>query len=309
MNCVSTNSQPRARSVKGLTFLEILVALAIASAFLSGVYMTFIQIIKADDQAGARRVALRNARAALTTISDEIKQLNDLGGNVLLLAMDEGLSYGDGIDNDGDGLVDEEKLDGLNDDLGPDSPSVQDSDRHARLDRLSERPLYINRFDLGDADVDEDVTFGLDTVTLRTLPSVPTADLLAKTVGFEITGFDGQSNVLVRRTQIERAGLEPLFGVSPLAFGVLGFDLLYWDPNGLPEIQGWVETWNSNEADQFRSPQLPLPASVYVRLTVMADPRPAETIQPGDPVQTLVLWTIVNIEQTINNAQFPRPIL
>ena len=286
--------------------VELLVALAIASAFLSGVYMTFIQIIRAHDTAEARREAIRNARVALDQVADDFKQLDAVISQ--LVGVDIVLPFGDGLDNDGDGMIDEEVVDGLNNDFTPDSAAPLISDRHAQIDDdLFERPLFVNRFDLGDADVDEDVLFGRDIVTLRILPSVPTPEVIIKRVDYFIGEFDNQNNVLLRQTEIFRENQEPLFGVSPLAFGVLSFDLLYWDPNAAPEDQGWVTSWDSTDAPIFNPPQLSLPASVYIRLAMTADRRPEELTSNGQPVDTIVAWTMVNIEQTINDGNFPRP--
>src|SRR5688572_8031657 len=101
---------------RAFTFVEVLVAVTVASAFLLGVYATFIQVLKTQAVANARETANRNGRAALTSMSDEIKQINKLGSAVLFIGINDTLAYGDKLDNDADGRTDEETFDGLDDD-------------------------------------------------------------------------------------------------------------------------------------------------------------------------------------------------
>jgi hypothetical protein len=281
----------------------MLVALAIATAFLSGVYATFIQVVKAQDKAAAREEALRNGRTAITSMSDELKQVNKLGSAVLFVGLNGTLTTGDGYDNDLDGRVDEELVDGLDND---NDFAVTSDDRHAQILTQRERPNGVGKADLGDAHVDEDCKFGRDSLIFRIYPTTPTSDLVQKTITYAVTTFDGQPDTLVRQTRIDRTGQEPLIGVSPIAFGVLGFDLLYWDPNATAANQYWVTTWNSAQSASFASPQLPLPASVYLRLTLYADSRPAQNYIAGQAVETITMDTVINLEATINDALFPR---
>lgn len=311
MNCASTNPRGQRPSLRpcaagrrrGFTFLEMLVALTIAMAFMSGVYVTFIQIIRAHDVSSARADAVSNARAAMTSLSDEIKGISSIGSDVLLVGLNSGITSGDGIDNDGNNGIDEEVVDGVNND----SDAAVGSDRHATIQTAVERPQGQGRDDLGDSTVDEDVRFGRDTIIFRIYPTVPTPELRVKTVTYGIATFDGQPNVLVRQTRIERDTGEPLIGVAPIAFGVLGFDLLYWNPNAAPAQQGWVTSWDSDRI--LPDPDIRLPASVYIRLTMYADRLPVETYTAGKPVETLILDSMVNIEQTINSALYPRRII
>jgi hypothetical protein len=190
--------------------------------------------------------------------------------------------------------------------------TVLQADRHAVIGSYRERPLKVAKVDLGDLDVDEDVLFGNDALifTIHPSPNAPDPGFILKTVTYAIGTYDGQDNVLLRQTRIERAGLEPLVGLAPLAFDVLGFDVLYWNPNAAPADQGWVKTWDSSQQPNFAPPKLPLPASVYARLTIRADRRPAEQTASGAPVEVSILESVVNIEQTIsNNVLYPRPKL
>lgn len=237
---------------------------------------------------------------------------------------------GDGIDNDQDGgepsLVpppgppwpyDDEILDGdFRDENAGLQSFVAATDRHAELEaNLFERPEREGEFDLGDADVDEDVVFGRDQIEFLTFPIVPISDFVSRLVSYRIGDFEDQTNVLIRRTETELIDGRTVISEAPLAFKVLGLDLLYWDPNAAPGRQYWVETWDSGQASSFRPPRLPLPASVYVRVTLYADVMPfpvyLERVENNDtgrpiPVRTVTVDTVVNIEQTIGDAQYPR---
>lgn len=309
MSCASPRRPDRGRRRAGFSFTELLIAVAITSVFALSIYVTFSQVLTAHDEAEARMEAVRNGRTALATLSDELKAINRSADEFLLVGFDVNLAYGDGRDNDLDNSVDEELVNGINDDQTTDSLPVLDAQRHARIGNLNERPLAANRYDLGDFDVDEDTVFGRDVIIFRILPRESGGDILEKTVTLAVTEFDGEENVLVRQTNIERAAGEPLVGQAPLAFGVLGFDLLYWNPNAEPRLQGWQTSWDSTQQPNFDPPRLPLPASIYVKLTLDADRSPIEAWTPGEPRQTLVLETIVNVEETIGDIRFPRPLL
>lgn len=294
-------------TIRGFSLLEILVAMAVATAFLAGAYTVFIQTLQEYDRLEARSEAVRNARSAINSLSDELREISANGADFLLVGVDNNLLYGDGIDNDNDGDIDEERFDGLNNDNPGALPSA--IDRHATLISLQERPLKAGVTDLGDLDVDEDPVWGQDLMIFRVYPTNPTPGVLFKTITYAITDYDGQSNVLVRQVRIEPSDDDVEVAITPIAFGVMGFDVLYWDPNASPAEQRWVTSWDSSDAASFDYPRLPLPASIYVRLTMFTDSRPPEIINEGDPVDVLIMQTMLNVEQTISDAQFPRPIL
>ncbi|MCL5271000.1 MAG: prepilin-type N-terminal cleavage/methylation domain-containing protein [bacterium] len=305
MSCASIKAGRPASGRRAFSLVELLVAMAVATAFMAGVYTAYLQISRAQSSAEARLDALRNGRAALTTMGDELKGINTLGTDSLLQALDATLAFGDGRDEDSDGKVDEEVVDGLDDDGDITDPLV--TDRHALLDFHYERPSFVGRIDLDDANVDVDARFGDDRITFNIYTNPPQPQSVVKTVSYQIGDFDGQSHVLLRSVVIEDASGNLLMsGPVPLAFGVLGLDLLYWNPNAPVDQQGWVTAWDSGFSSTFEPPQLPLPASIYLRLTLYADRRPIESYQPGAPVDTLILQTIVNIEETIGDARFPR---
>lgn len=108
--------------------------------------------------------------------------------------------------------------------------------------------------------------------------------------------------MLAVRDPVDPGVIEQFVSLDPIAFGVLGFDLLFWDSNALPGEQAWLEEWDSTD-------ELPntMPASVYIRLTLYADARPIESYEPGQPVDTITLESIVNIDSVINSASYLRP--
>jgi prepilin-type N-terminal cleavage/methylation domain-containing protein len=310
--------QLKRRLHPGFTLVEMLIAMTIASAFLSGVYVIFNQILRAHNATAARVEALRNGSSAITSLGEELKQVNGIAGGreVVFLGFNQSLTFGDAIDNDFDGSIDEEIIDGLINTTTPIPGFGPPNDRHANLTSppfaIQERPANVNEADLGDLIVDVDPVFGLDILTFRIFPTSPDLGFTNKTVTYAVTDFDGESNVLIRQTRIEIVGQEDRIGLAPIAFGVLGFDLLYWNPNIPAEQQFWVTEWDSTDpplgstsvdpSDQGSI--LTLPASVYVRITLQADSRPAELIITGQPVDTVVFETMVNIEEVIDSAEF-----
>jgi len=112
MKPTTDNRQPTTDNQRGFTLIEYLVAVTISLIFLSSLVTVYIQIEKSAKISNARMEAYQNARAALDFLTNEIK---DARPNFFLL-IDRNLSYGDRIDNDGDGRIDEELADGLDND-------------------------------------------------------------------------------------------------------------------------------------------------------------------------------------------------
>jgi type II secretory pathway pseudopilin PulG len=329
-----TSSNPfhggRNGASRGFTFLELALAVAIALTFMAALYTSFITMIRTADANSARLEALRNARMAVMTITDELKAISGLSSAFIptLIGINNTAPFGDGIDDDVDGVIDEEELDGLDND--GDWVAARD-DLHARIglvDPLYDRFMYTQNApfdarygggaqDLGDFRVDEDCRFGRDSIVFRIVPTVPVQDLLFRTITYTIGPFSGQQNVLLRQARTEftaASGRAPLLTTSPLAFGALGLDFLYWDPNGNPnpgstweERPKWRTSWDSTNAATFDPPRLPLPASIYARVTCMADRTAENTYRDGDRVKTLKVETMVNLEQIIGDVTYPRP--
>lgn len=318
------------RSRRGFTYLETIVALGVAATFLSALYGAFMRMLRTTDRSTARLEAIRNGRTALATILDEVKSVGGTGSSFApaLIGINQNTANGDAKDNDRDGRVDEEAVNGRDDDT--DWNALTD-DTHAQLatvNPLYERYTFTQRLpfggyygfdsdDLGDQHVDEDVRFGNDILVFRVVPSIPVPDLLFRTVTYSRGSFDGFDNVLIRQSRTEftaGSGRPVLVSTTPLAFGCLGLDFLYWDANGNPNPGStradrpyWTETWDSTDSANFDPPKLPLPATVYARLDMHADSGPLENYLPGRPVETISFQTAINIEQTIGAVDYPRP--
>lgn len=317
------------RRRSGFTYLEVLVALAVAMTFLSSLYVSFIYMLRTMDENTARLDAMRNGRSAIMTMSDEFKAISAIGVAFVpqLIAADANAGFGNGFDEDDDGTPDEEILDGQDDD-GDWSPLTDDL--HAQIvssgifyDRFHYTAfppfagLYgVTQFDLGDFHVDQDCVFGRDQVVFRIVPSPPIPDVLFRSVTYTVGSIDGQNNVLLRQARTEFdpiSGRSPIITTSPIAFNVLGLDLLYWDPNGDPDPNlsratrpYWITTWDSTLAPTFNAPKLPLPASIYARVTLYAEDTTPQTYVPGSRVNTMHFETIINIEEIIGDISYPR---
>lgn len=281
----------------GFTLLETLVAVTIVSFFMAGMVAAFIQVLNASTRAETILTAVANGRSALDTIGVDIKQANYFRRTFYFRGQNETQSYGDGIDNDGDGQIDEEFANGLDED-------GDYSDLHAEIGAggLKERPDWVGVADLGDLGVDEDVLFDRDTISFRIYPDPSDPDAVEKEIAFSLGEYEGKSNVLLKSVTLP--GSSDPEEISPLAFGVLSFNALYWQPNG--SINYWEEEWDSAGASALARPRLRLPAAVALTLHMHADTTPTATYVAGQPVETVVVSTVVNIEQVINDRRYPR---
>lgn len=296
-------SRPR----RGLSLVELLVAIAIALILVGVTASVFLTMLRILERTEIQTQATQNLRAALDTISREVKQVEKDPANAYYLATStpalDGLGgpYGDGIDNDEDGSIDEEEPDALDDD------GDASEDRHALVAGSPERPAWVGVDDLGDGGVDEDRRFHLDTLEFEVGPD-PVAGYLEARIRYEVQPFDGEERVLTRTltaTTLSSGTLAPV--TAPLAYNVLSFNCLHWNPNEAPASQYWLESWDSAAPPGLPGPSedFAVPSTLFVELVLYADRRPIETYEPGQPVQTLALQTIVNVESVILDSDFP----
>lgn len=295
--------------------------------FLLALYSSYIRVLTEVNRSHARLEGLRNARSAILTLTDELKSITRNGTQFLLVGINDTAPFGNGIDDDRDRRIDEEVLNGLDDD-GDWNPATDDL--HALIDPadpIFDRYTYTvqgnfgslfgsQAQDLGDLRVDEDNRFGLDRLVIRVFPNTAVPNLTQRTITYFIGSLDGRSYVLIREARTEFTDQPPVVSSAPLAFGVMGFDVLYWDPNGDPRPGQprsgrpyWREEWDSGAVATFDAPRLPLPASIFVRVSVYADPKPIETYTGGDAIETIYMQTVINIEDTIGDALYPRPTI
>jgi type II secretory pathway pseudopilin PulG len=296
--------EQKKNSTRAMTFLELLVAVAIALVFMGGVIAAFIQILRATNLAEVKLDAVNNARAALEMMAIDIKAawIDPRQTLQYFLGEDHPLSYGNGLDDDQDGNVDEELFNGRDDDYtGPDWNFARD-DRHATAGGVYERPFAVSGPDLGDGHVDEDCKFDLDRLIFRIFPDPNNPTSRDDLITLEVGTFEGEQHVLVRRIIHAPSSPNRSVEVEPLAFNVMSVHLLYWDPNRIPP--DWTTSWNSFDAPRFVQPGIELPVAVFIAVTVYADTKPIEQYKPGDPIQTVTLQTVVNIEQVLKDQRY-----
>jgi type II secretory pathway pseudopilin PulG len=289
--------RPR-RSARALTLIELLTALAVASLLIGSVVTTFVMILRVTENSEAQLNAAASARFVLEAVSTDMKALENNPGRALFIGESLPLAFGDAIDNDADGRVDEELPDGLDND-------GDRVDHHGAVTGgFFERPRGVGIADLGDLGVDEDGVFSRDRVRFRTIAPVG-SPWLFEDIEYSIQTFDDQPLTLVKTTTrtLTGGGVENV-PPAPLAFQVLSFNLMYWDSNASAADQTWLTDWDSRNIAPGAS--FLVPASIYAEVEVYADPRPFESHVEGQKVQTIKMRTAVNVENVILDAGFDR---
>lgn len=312
---------PAAAFSRALTIVELLVAMAVAGVFFVSVLMAFSQILRAGEQAEAQVAANNQARAALLYLARDIEQVrrDTSTPQQFLLLENRTFSYGDGRDNDGDGVVDEEVLDGRDND----GDWTLAHDRHARIGSYRERPEFLGIPDLGDLKVDEDCKFGNDRLTLRIPPDPLSGYTRNEKIIYEIGGYEGQDHVLLRTVITDPDTPSAVSITEPLAFNVLAFDVLVWNCNADSEDAAgrprpyWTSEWDArmrifpfskpyNAPDGV--PPFEFPASVRAQITVYSGriDLPSLGWTPGEPIETLTMSTIINVEAILKDLRYER---
>lgn len=310
-----------AAAARALTLVELLVAMAVAGVFFLSVLMAFSQILRAGEQAEAQVAANNQARAALLYLARDIEQTRRDTSTPMqfFLLENRTLSYGDGRDNDGDGVMDEEVMDGRD----SDGDWTLNHDRHARIGSYRERPEFLGVPDLGDLKVDEDCKFGNDRLTLRIPPDPLGGDTRDEKVVYELGSYEGQDHVLLRTVITAPDSPNPASVTEPLAFNVLAFDVLVWncnadaeDATGRPRPY-WTSEWDARTrifpfSKPFNAPDgvppFEFPSSVRVQITVYSGrlELPMLSWTPGEPIETLTLTTTINLEAILKDLRYER---
>lgn len=320
---------PRSRAARGLSLTEVLVAMAITLVFMGSVTTAYINIARSADASQNRVQAHATARNALDAISRDLLRLDRdpaLGANQYFVLQNNLLTYGDGIDQDGDGVADEEVFDGLDND----GDWTAASDRHAAIGTFSERPDYVGLPDFGDLNVDEDCLFSNDLLSFR----VP-GDLFtlrpAELVTYQIGTFDGEENVLLRTTVVDPDGATPVTTVEPLVFEVVSFDVLAMNANddvvspATPQRPYWQTEYDANTYALFSQQPIgapgllapyEFPSALLLRIVVNGSDFPLNEV-PGWPaaggtLQAYELYTVISLDPVINDPIYDvvtRPFL
>lgn len=300
--------QERARAV---TLVELLVAATVAAVFIGSLATAYIQISRAAEEAEARARAYGTARIALDTVLSDLSTAVRLPGiSQTFVINNNTLPYGDNIDNDGDGLIDEEVFNGFDDD----GDWTLEDDRHAFIGQnCHERFNFVGIPDLGDGSVDEDVRFSRDQLTFR-VPANPSDPALGeRLLTYKLGSYDGIDHVLLREERsVPPLPTDPV--INPVAFDVVSFDVLAWNPNSdavSPSDAGlyayWAEEWISftkvapdvqvidarTGEPTLAVPPYQVPPIVLVRVTVSAERFPLAEIEGwplgGRPLETVSL--------------------
>jgi len=279
---------------RALTFVEVLIAIVIASIFLIGVVGALTAMLQAGQRAERVSDAVRQARHALERISRDLSSVSDLPFNSLI-GSDIPLAVGDLVDNDVDGGIDEEAYDGQNDDGGAFVSKHVVLGTSSLGTDITERPDQSTFPEPGDGGVDEDTVFQNDTLSIASL---------LYNVDYGLGTFEGRDNVLMRTGTILRPVRRPID--APVAFDVLSFSLLYFDPNwqsnGLSSP--WVTEWNSAAQSDG---DLRYPPTILISITVYSGDIPLSEVAPGTPLQAVTLETLATLEGPLGQyvASFP----
>jgi len=295
--------QPGPNAARGLTFLEMVVAITIVLTIMAGVVAVFIELLRSHDQARARMDATANARAAMEVLSLEIKRAQNTTGTLAFVAStSSGAGGGDRINQDNDGATDEETLNGADDD----TEWAAASDLHALLPAgaatYAERPVFYQNPDLDDRHIDEDIGNTSTTIEFDTFdaPGEP----LNRRVKFYIgTDADGQPDTLMR----EVSGTDPVTSLSvvtsgPVCHNVVDFGALYWDHSQAKDntINPWQMNWPPAAAPLTASP-----STVYLTISVYAGtPLSLQELPANQEIETITLTTAVNIESVLADPTY-----
>ncbi len=308
---------------RAVTLTELLVAITISLVFMTSVVAAYIQISRAADISESRVQAHTRARNAIDRILREVRLVqNDpsLGNNQVFELTTNPLTRGDGIDNDRDGLVDEEIVDGFDND----GDWTISSDNHASLLFTGDRGDYVGVADLGDFNVDEDTVFSRDTLRFR-IPADAGMGSPALEIRYFVGAFDGFNDVLLREEISAPGTASELTTLEPVIFDIMSFDVLAWNPNdnvtspATPQAPYWSEEFDAEDIRNAAPPTQPIgaplgtppfqfPAAVYVRVTVNAESRMLADIPAwplgSEPIQTVTLESLATLDAVISDPRY-----
>ena len=271
----------------------MLVAIGITMIVVTGATTVIMQVVRDTESARARLEAVVMGRNVLRDLSFDLKEVVFHPDELLFYGYNVPGQLGDGIDNDNDGQIDNDRPDGR-------SRDGQFEDRHARIGQLSERPAFVGLPDLGDGGVDVDTVFDRDVLRFRVAPRPGSQ---RRELIYFIGEHEGEPNVLLREERTLLVNDEHTTTVEPLAYNVLGLNLLYWNANLATPY--WVELWDTS-ARPFPGPGLELPASVYMSVAIHAGTQPltVDVRQAARPLEAITLFTISNIEPVLADNRY-----
>ncbi len=287
---------------RGLTLLELVVAITIVLIIMSGVVWSFVELLESHDKSRARMDATANARAAMEMLSAEVKRAKNTTGTLGLAFQGETVSSvggGDRVNNDQDTATDEELFDGTDNDG---DWALATSDRHALIPaggvQYAERPVFYQKLDLDDTDIDEDLGETSASVVFDTF-DVP-GEPLDRRVRFYVgADADGQQNTLMR----EIRGTDPVTSATvitsgPVCYNVVSFGMLFWNQANAKTASAnpWETIWPSASA----SITTVAPSSVYLQISVYSGtPLSLEELPGNREIETVTVSTMVNVEAVL----------
>lgn len=294
----------RGRQGRGLSLIEVLIAIAITMAFLGGAVLAFVEIMRSTDRSQARLDAVSNARHALDRMSIELKKAyRGEPGPVPYMFSGQTVSLGEGdrADNDRDGNFDEEDINGRDDDA--DYAAATD-DKHAELSPgLHERQRFVGIADLDDAKVDEDAKFTQADIQFRTFPDGSTTG--TREVRYVLGDYDGENNVLLQEVTVDAGGPDQQVTTGPLAFNVVSFSALFWDQATTgtePYDKYWKTQWDAGSVTPG-TPELPVAVNLSVSVYAGHPQSLASVIAPA-PIPTVTLSTTIVIEAVKGDIRY-----
>lgn len=289
---------------RGLTLTEVLVALAVSMILIASMTAAFIQIMGSVEEAKSEMDANTAARSAVYQLGEELRVLDK---ETDLEVVDDTLGFGDKIDNDRDGFIDEEFPDAFDDD-------ADFSDLHLTAGGATERLAFVGFGDLGDRGVDEDVLFSNDQISWLTMDANP------QRITYRIDSFDGRDNVLIRSVITDIGLPTEDETIEPVIFEVMSFNVLVWNPNSNSNSPAgpddyWAQSWNSAvkvpPLTPFNAPAgvppFRMPAGFFIEIVVNADSRPLEEFNwqdPGVELKTISASTIVTVPLVTDDFRY-----
>lgn len=294
---------------RGMTLLEVVVAITIVLIIMSGVVWSFVELLESHDKSRARMDATANARAAMEMLSSEVKRAKNTTGTLGIAFVGETISSsggGDRIDQDEDGTIDEELFDGADTDG---DYVVAADDRHVLIPsgavQYAERPVFYQAADLDDANIDEDIGATSATVEFNTF-DVP-GDPLDRRVRFYIgSDADGQPNTLMR----EIRGTDPITSTTvvtsgPVCYNVVSFGMLFWNHANAKTASAnpWETVWPPSGSSG--ATVTIAPSSVYMEVSVYSGtPYSLEELPVDREIETVSVTTTVNVEAVLADPSY-----
>lgn len=306
---------------KAMTLVELLTAMAITLIFLSSVVLAFIQIIRASEDVQATVDAHASARSAVDQVTRDLRQLNlDVDPDYQqFILINRNLTYGDHVDNDQDGFIDEELYDGLD----QDGDAV---DQHPIFGGFTERPNFVGVADYGDLKVDEDCLFSADEVSFIIPAEVGNPLGKRLRVTYRLGTFEGEDHVLLRVITVDPSvsGTGDVQVVEPVIFEAVSFDVMGWNPNSnwsgpVPDTAYWTQSWDArlinapyvrplNAGDDPNAMPFKFPAAFMVSLVVNAERAPLNEIGDwpygGAELDTVRMTTVIGVEQVLTSSDY-----